>query len=212
MGVLSLPAGAAAPAGGIAAHSYSKVEGAHTAQETFSRWLIQGSNLGAITNQRVHFTFFQAESDLLVDTFNVPVGGTVAAATPTGTRLGLYSVPASWSGSMDCVAASADTPALFTGGSTFSMRTAAFATDAVGGQAMPTEYQLVEGDWYAHAIWLETAAAVPTFYAMQNVPNIVGMMEAPLMAGVRNGQTDLPLGVVLSSLSSSTGALWAKLT
>lgn len=155
--------------------------------ETMPRLLVPSSNVNALATQRLVFMFFVAPVDVTVSKFKLPIGGTAAAGI-TLARMGLYTAPNPDGTGMTCVAASANTTTL--GNATFTTATANFATNAVGGTAMPTSYTLTRGTRYAAGI-LFVGSTMPILYGAVNVPAI--STDTPRVCGSLASQTDLPL-------------------
>lgn len=156
-------------------------------EETLLRQDCTASSTSGLASGRIFFGFFTARANRTVTGFRIDTGNT-AAATITLARLGLYTSNLDGS-SLTCVAACA--PSTTLGTATFTPYTAAFATNTVGGQAMPTSYALAEGARYAiGGIWVGTT--MPTFYGQSNLYNLAAS-RSPRLAGILNGQTDLVL-------------------
>lgn len=180
--------------------------------EAFPAYFINGTNIGQ-TSQRVQFTFWQAPVTGTVTKLRTVTGGTAAAATPTVGRVGLYTVPDTWTGNLDCVAAIANDTTLWA--TTFTVYDRALAAATVGGQAMPLSYQVVAGKYYATATLQVNAGTPASFYGSQNVMDGLSggtpaiNTIAPRLGAALNGQSDLPLSVVISSLATNGAALYS---
>ena len=85
---------------------------------TFPPSLCSGGNNTYHVAGRIHRTFWQAPVTKTLTQFLTFSGGTAAAATPTLCRIGLYSVPDTWTGSMTCVAACDNDTALWAAANT----------------------------------------------------------------------------------------------
>lgn len=155
--------------------------------ETIPRGMVPASSVTPFASGRLLFMFFVALEDLLASKFIFHTSGT-AAASITLARMGLYTAPNPDGTGMTCVAASANTTTL--GNATFTMTTPAFATNVVGGQAMPTSYQLIRGQRYAIGT-IFVGTTMPSVYGTQNVPGSV--FQTPRICGSLAGQTDLVL-------------------
>lgn len=213
MGLLSLPGGGDATSPPLLSKGIiTGPSPAVTAVESFPHYLVNGANSGVLVSGRMHLTFWQAPYTFTITKFRTVSGGTAAAATPTLCRVGLYSVPDDWNTAspVTCVAACASDTALWA--NTFTVYDRALAANTVGGQAMPTSYQVVAGKYYATGILCVSAGAVPSFYATQYVMDSVSALFAqfPRSVSVLNSQTDLPLNTSLSALSNSTAAVYSQ--
>ena len=155
--------------------------------ETIPRMMVPGSAVTPFATGRLLFMFFVAVRTITVSKFLFHTSGT-ASASITLARMGLYTAPNPDGTGMTCVAACANTTTL--GNTTFTMTTPAFATNTVGGQAMPTSYQLVRGATYAIGI-LFVGTTMPSVYGTQNVPS--NIFSSPRVCGSLASQTDLAL-------------------
>ena len=177
---------------------------------TFPPSLCSGGNNTYHVSGRIHLTFWQAPVTKTLTQFLTFSGGTAAAATPTLCRIGLYSVPDTWTGSMTCVAACDNDTALWAAANTRYTRS--FTTTTVGGQAMPTSYQVVAGKYYATGLVIVTAAAVPTFFGstagvIDGQGGFHTPAQVPRQAACINSQTDLAFSIPITSLATNGGFL-----
>ena len=149
--------------------------------------------------------FVVATKTRTVGSFKLPVGGTGSAGI-TLARMGLFTAPNPDGTGMTCVAASASNTGL--GNTTFATASASFATNAVGGQAMPASYQLTRGAVYAIGI-IFVGSTMPSLYGSNNLPAIA--FDSPRVVGSLSGQTDLVLNP--GALSNTPAAsIYAALT
>lgn len=157
-------------------------------EETFSREFFT-SNALATTSGQVRLSYFTARRTEPVTSFRILSGSTAAGATPTLTRLGLYSIAANESGTL--IAATDPTDlTIFATANTVYTRNA-----LVPGQK-------IAGNRYAFGFIVISAAAMPSICGH----GLGGGGEpamGPRMTGAISGQTDLPASFVVGSLVSS---------
>jgi hypothetical protein len=163
-------------------------------EETMSRLHVLTSN-SAIISGRLNLTYFRAKSARQVTTAIFPLGTTVAGATPTISRIGLYSIDASGNGTL--VASTTNDTALFSTGAT---------TKAGGTKSLSATYTFVSGQLYAAGPLVVSAAAMPSFYGHAALPPTA--LDAPRKVGHISGQTDLPASFVVASLATSTAVAY----
>lgn len=154
----------------------------------------------AQTSGDLILTYFTAQNTETEATVNLWTGTTVAAATPTLVRIGIYSVNAA--GDLTLIGSTANDTTLFAAGTT--KYTKSFT--------VPTP--LVKGARYAVGIIIVSGAALPSFIGRLNSQASVvdGILAAdPRKTGRVGGQTDLPASVGNGSVSSTRRNTYAEL-
>lgn len=175
------------------------------AVETMNRVTVGDSSANLLVSGRLYFTFFTALASITATKFKIQSTGT-AAASITLARLGLYTAPNADGSGMTCVAACANTTSLLS--STFTEYTPAFATNTVGGTAMPTSYNLVQGTRYAVGI-IFVGTTMPRLYGNSYMPSFA--FQPPRMCGSLASQSDLVLNPGALS-NTPTGTAYVALT
>jgi hypothetical protein len=163
------------------------------------RFLVTGVALTASGN--LHVAFFRASRSEEVNNLGVVVTS-VAAATPTLFRWGLYDVdPTAGTCSLLAAVANAASAPLTNG------RKSAANVLTYGGESP----EKVSGRWYASAVLCVSPAAMPNVAAVQalhiDILTLPTAMRHPLngrQAGVLTGQTDLPASFAISALSTAS--------
>jgi hypothetical protein len=143
----------------------------------------------------MHLTYFTADKAMTAATVTVRTGAG-AGATPTISRVGLFSVAGN--GDLTLIASSTNDTALFATGETLYSK----AFTASTGLALNTRY--------AFGILVVSGAAVPSFYG----PISVGSSElaiAPRLAGAVTGLSDLPSTVANASITNHGSMMYARI-
>jgi hypothetical protein len=143
----------------------------------------------ALTSGKVQYSGFTAQATVPITTLYCPIRS-VAAATITLARLGLYTVAAD--GSITLVARGASSTTL--GNATFTL--ASQTLDTTGG--FPASYTIQYGQRYAFGcIWVATTA--PTVYGGGVQATAAAWL--PWIAMAQSSQSDLPTSTAIGSLS-----------
>lgn len=185
-----------------AAIQQSKVAGSlwlPGALETMPRVLLPGEIGGWAVSGTLCIAFQEAPYSFTASKFRVEVAS--AASGLTLCRLGLFTANRDGS-SITCVAASANTPTAF--GTAWNTATVPFATAAVGGQAMPTSYNITAGQFYGVGI-LQVGTTPGKLWGRWDVP---AWNYAEGVIGCKiSGQSDLPLTAAFGVYPNDLGYL-----
>lgn len=149
-----------------------------------------GNSIG-IATQQIKLTYFTAGRTELITQVRMYIGSTAAGATPTHTRIGVWT--ADDAGALTSqVAATADDTSLLTG-STSSRRTKVFGSS----------WTKTRGVRYAVGVWIVTSAATPTFGgSFIDVTQESG--DSQRVFGSVASQSSLPSTVVAGSVGDTS--------
>jgi hypothetical protein len=156
--------------------------------ENMPRWAANNSTGITMTSGAVRFSYFVAPRNMALTRLSVSSGTTAAAATPTLARAGLYSVAGN--GDLTQLAATTSDTGMFAAALTPYSR------------ALSTTVTLTEGQAYAVATVVVTAAAAPTVQgALAGTGGDNSL--APRLSGVLTAQTDLAASYTAGQVANS---------
>lgn len=165
-------------------------------ETTIPRRNVVNAAVGFSASGTMRFTFFRARRTGTVSSV-VLQSGSVAAATPTLIRIGLYAEDAS--GNLTLVGSTTNDTTLFA--STFTSYTKTLSTPWTG---------KVANSRYALGI-LVLAGTTPTLYGVPGSPSgglpYSEMFRSPKFQANLTGQTDLPSSVPVGSLVANSGGI-----
>jgi hypothetical protein len=143
-------------------------------------------------------TYFRAPISYTVANLKAYSGTTAAGATPTLARLGLYSVATN--GNLTLLSGTTNDTTLFS------------ATNTGYTRALGASQAVTYGQWYATAVLLVTAAALPTLFGTTSGSNGLAAATAPRLSGSLGGQSDLPASITAGSVAAAAFCMWFELT
>lgn len=164
-----------------------------TGHETMRRTEATAATIG-MPSGTLRLAYFTARRAATVTAIRVSSGTTAAAATPTLVRYGLYSVASN--GDLTLLSATVSDTTIF------SVVTTPYS------RSMAASQGVVAGQTYAIGVLVITAAAAPTV-AGANVAPGSEAQQAPVLANLLNGQTDLPASITAGSLTASASVVYA---
>lgn len=156
-------------------------------QSTMKRREIVTTSL-TIASQSLRLTYFVSKKSETVSSVSTCTGSTVAAATPTLCRLGLYEEAEN--GDLTLIAATENDVNLWNAANTIFNRSFSVPVD------------IVQGRRYAVGILIVTAVATPTMHGNGTATSIVTAIP-PKLAGQVSSQTDLPSSIANGSIANS---------
>ena len=164
------------------------------AEEVMPRWAAQNFTGITMVSGAVRFAYFTASRSRVITQLTVTTGTTAAGATPSLIRYGLYSVASS--GDLTQVGVTPNDTSLLAGAINL------FA------QTMSASVTLIEGQLYAIAALVVTAATAPTLAgALPSSGN--DLAQTPRMSAVLTAQSDLNSTYTAGSLSSTQSLIYA---
>jgi hypothetical protein len=167
-------------------------------QETMPRWAATQMATLTMPSGAVRIAYFIASRNETVANLSMSTGNTAAAATPTLVRFGLYSVAAN--GDLTQIAATVSDATIF---ATTLTRYA---------RALSAPVTLVEGQQYAVAALVVTAAAAPSVTGVLCATPVDNGLMTPRLCHVVTGQADLAATYAQASLAQSQSFVYAAVT
>lgn len=165
---------------------------------TFNREFLTTSQ-PTLTSGVVRYAFFTPHRDELVAAVRMMSGSTAAAATPTLVRFGLYTVNSVGDGTL--VASTVSNTAIFA------------AANTVYRQALSAAYQILQGQRYAFAALVVTAATAPNVPGCNLGTSGAEVGEPPMVCAAMGAQADLPATFTAASLApGNVNRIYAVLT
>lgn len=159
-------------------------------EATMHRRYITSNNVATL-NASLRLTYFTARKSETITSLRLISGSTAASTSPTLVRAGVYSVADN--GDLTLVAAIANDITLFASALTAYTR------------ALTASFSKVVGQRYAVGILVVTAVTAPM--VLGNANGVASEMgQAPKLAAVFNGQTDLPASIT-NAQAVDTGTL-----
>lgn len=150
------------------------------------------SSGNAMTSGILRLTYKTATKTEVVNTVQVPCGGTAAVPTPTLIRVGVYVEEAN--GDLTLVASSANNTGLFT------------AANAENSIPLSAPFTKIRGRRYAVGLLVVTASTPPTVFGSTSLISSV-IAKSPVLAAARSGQTDLPSTVTTAQIAASVSTV-----
>lgn len=143
-------------------------------------------------------TYYRASKTVTTTNLGMYSGTTAAGATPTLVRFGLYAVAAN--GDLTLLSGTANDTTIFSTVNTLYSR------------PLGAAQQETKGLWYARALLVVSAAAMPSVLGVgtATVSSGLVMAEAPRLTGNLGGQADLPASVPAGTVTPGVFALWVE--
>jgi hypothetical protein len=163
-----------------------------TGEATIPRTDAGISNGNSMTSGSLRLTYKTATKTEVINTLEIPCGGTAAAATPSLIRAGVYVEEAN--GDLTLVASSANNTALFNAASTENSI------------ALSAPFTKIRGKRYAVGLLVVTAATPPTVFGSTSLLSSI-IAKSPVLAAVRTGQSDLPASVTAAQVASGASTV-----
>lgn len=164
-------------------------------EETIPREIFTSAAASSPASGQLRFTYFTARKTEVTTQVRLYTGSTAAAATPTLCRIGLWEVAAN--GDLTLVASTANDTTLFAAALTAYTR------------SWQSSYGKVAGRRYAISPLVVSAAAMPTFGGLAIAYTAEAQGQAPPLAGILAGQTDLPSPISAGSVAASGMRVYA---
>lgn len=157
-------------------------------------------NLSVHNSQRLILNGFRAKRTENISTMSVLCGTTVAAPTPSLIRYGIYQRRADGI-NYDIVASTPHDATLFVAASTPYPK------------AFSASWKKFRGEDYCTAILIVSAAAMPSFYGIQNstITALINQgIQTPIRAGIIGSQADLPATFAASSVTATNPLIFPQ--
>lgn len=159
-------------------------------EETWPRLAGFSTSQAALASGTIGLSYFTCRKTEVSTQIRVPTGNTVAAATPTLCKIGIYSVAAN--GDLTLVASIANDTTLFA--TTFTNYTRSWVAP----------FTKIAGQRYAVAQIVVSGAARPNFLVVGAALNVAELFIAPAIGAQLVGQVDLPASITAASLIAPT--------
>lgn len=156
---------------------------------TIPRFAVSGAQTTLTGN--VHLTYFVANKTMTATKVLISSGNPAAAATPTLTRVGIYSV-AEATGNLTLIGSTPNDTTLFA------------ATYTTYTKSLSASTTLYAGARYAVGILIVSSFTMPALYGSPNV-SFFGF-NSPRLTGTLAGQSDLPSTITAGSVGLNTNA------